>query len=100
MGTENMQRLTLQRSITILWYKKRDIANLLIRQYKREHVAFMAADASWEKAGDALVAPHFSEVEETASGGRYGGGCAPGGRVGSGGGWVFGLLLNGISGSI
>ena len=64
MGTENMQRLTLQRSVTILWYKKRDIANLLIRQYKREHVAFMAADASWEKAGDALVAPHFSEVEE------------------------------------
>ena len=35
MGTEIMQRLTLQRSVTILWYKKRDIANLLIRQYKR-----------------------------------------------------------------
>ena len=48
------------------------------------------------KAGDALVAPHFSEVEETASGGRYGGGCAPGGRVGSGGGWVVGLLLVGV----
>jgi len=52
------------------------------------------------KAGDALVAPHFSEVEETASGGRYGGGCAPGGRAGSGGGWVVGLLLNGIGGSV
>ena len=52
------------------------------------------------KAGDALVAPHFSEVEETASGGRYGGGCAPGGRAGSGGGWVFGLLLVGVIGDI
>ncbi len=51
------------------------------------------------KAGDALVAPHFSEVEETASGGRYGGGCAPGGRAGSGGGWVVeGVVSHGVPG--
>ena len=99
MGTENMQRLTLQRSVTILWYKKRDIADLLIRQYKKEHVAFMAADASWEGRG-CPVAPYFFKAEDAAWGGQYGGGCAPGGRVGSGGGWVFGLLLVGVSGSI
>ena len=63
MGPVDMQRLTLQRSVTILWYKKRDIADLLIRQYKKEYVAFMAADASWEGRGS-LVAPHFSEVEK------------------------------------
>ena len=48
------------------------------------------------KAGDALVAPHFSEVEEMVGDGQYGGSCALGGRVGSGGGWVVWLLLVGV----
>ena len=48
------------------------------------------------KAGDALVAPHFSEVEEMVGDGQYGGSCALGGRVGSGGGWVVGWLLDGV----
>jgi len=62
-------------------------------------VVFMVADASWEGRGS-LVAPYFFEVEEMVGDGQYGGGYAPGGRVGSEGGWVVGLLLVGIVGDI
>ncbi len=59
-------------------------------------MVFMVADASWEGRGS-LVAPYFFEVEEMVGDGQYGGGYAPCGRAGSGGGWVVGLLLVGIS---